>query len=216
MSVEVWSDVVCPWCCIGRAHLERALAQFAHADQVEVRFRSFELDPNAANDSTRSVTEDLARKYGRSEEEILAMQAQITERAARVGLEFHLDRVVTCNSLDAHRLLHLAADRGRQADLVQCLFRAYFADGASLGDPDVLTHLAVDCGLDEGEVRDVLSTDRYLDAVRADEAEARALQVGGVPFFVFDRRLARSGAQPPEVLLSALEQAWQARTPTSA
>lgn len=213
MSVDVWSDVVCPWCCIGRAHLETALAQFEHADDVVVTWRSFELDPNAATDQTITINEHLRRKYGISADEVAAMQENVTARAAQAGLEFHLDGTHPTNTFDAHRLLHLAREGGRQDALKGRLFRAYFTEGERIGDPAVLAALAVEAGLDEAAVADVLATDRFADAVRADEEQARAYGVSGVPFYVIDERYGVAGAQPVEHLLAVLQQAWTERVP---
>jgi predicted DsbA family dithiol-disulfide isomerase len=211
MPVEVWSDVVCPWCCIGRAHLQQALAEFENGGSVEVTWRSFELDPGAPAVATASLAEQLGSKYGGSPAEIEAMFAGVTARAAAVGLDFRFDRAQSGNTVDAHRLLHLAREHGQQDALKDRFFTAYFTEGEAIGDPATLARLATQVGLDPSEVADVLATDRYLAEVRADEAEARAMQVSGVPFFVIDRRYAVPGAQPVEVLVGALRQAWAER-----
>lgn len=211
MPVEVWSDVVCPWCCIGRAHLLLALAEFEHGESVEVTWRSFELDPAAPAIATAPLAEQLQRKYGGTAADIEAMFEGVTARAAAVGLDFRFDRAQSGNTVDAHRLLHLARGTGQQDELKDRLFRAYFTEGEAIGDPETLARLAKEAGLDPSEVDDVLATNRYHDEVRADEAEARALQVTGVPFFVIDRRYAVAGAQPTEVLVGALREAWAER-----
>lgn len=211
MPVEVWSDVVCPWCCIGRAHLQAALAEFEHGGSVEVTWRSFELDPGAPRAATAPLAEQLQRKYGGTPADIEAMFAGVTARAAAVGLDFRFDAAQSGNTVDAHRLLHLARAVGQQDELKGRLFTAYFTEGEAIGDPEALARLAKDVGLDPAEVDAVLATDRYLDEVRADEAEARALQVSGVPFFVIDRRYAVAGAQPVAVLVGALREAWAER-----
>ena len=211
MPVEVWSDVVCPWCCIGRAHLQAALAEFEHGTSVEVTWRSFELDPGSPRVATTPLAEQLQRKYGGTSADIEAMFAQVTARAAAVGLDFRFDQAQSGNTVDAHRLLHLARVTGQQDALKERLFTAYFTEGEAIGDPETLARLAKEVGLDPLDVADVLATDRYLDEVRADEAEARALQVTGVPFFVIDRRYAVAGAQPTEVLVGALREAWAER-----
>lgn len=212
MTVEVWSDVVCPWCCIGKAHLEQALSEFDHAVDVEVVWRSYELDPDAPAIRNESIAEQLAVKYGEDSDEISAMLDSVTKRAAGLGLDFRFDQARSGNTLDAHRLLHLAKARGLQAELKARLFAAYFTEGEAIGDPATLERLAIQAGLEPGEVREVLGSDLFADDVRADEAEARELQVSGVPFFVFDRRLAVPGAQPPDRLLGALQQAWALRS----
>lgn len=209
MPVDVWSDVVCPWCCIGRAHLEAALEVFEHP--VHVTWRSFELDPHAQSRQDVTISEHLARKYGISDAEVAAMQANVTSRAAQAGLDFNLDGTHPTNTFDAHRLLHLARETGRQDVLKGRLFRAYFTDGERIGDPAVLAAVAAEVGLDPAEVADVLSSDRYADAVRADEAQAAAYGVTGVPFYVIDGRYGVAGAQPVDHLVSALSQAWADR-----
>ena len=211
MPVEVWSDVVCPWCRIGRAHLLRALEEFEHGASVEVTWRSFELDPAAPATATASLAEQLERKYGGTPADIDAMFAAVTARGAAAGLDFRFDTARSGNTVDAHRLLHLARETGRQDELKERFFTAYFTEGEAIGEPETLARLAKEAGLDPAEVDHVLATDRFHDEVRADEAEARALQVTGVPFFVIDRRDAVAGAQPTEVLVGALRGAWAER-----
>ena len=212
MTIEVWADVVCPWCRLGKAYLDEALTQFDRAERVEIIWRSFELDPSAPAVRPGSLTEHLVEKLGRSEQQIQELNEMIRERGAAVGVDFRFEDATSGNTFDAHRLLHLAKDRGLQQELADALYQAYFTDGLPIGDKDALAAVAVATGLDEHEVTSVLEGDRYADAVRADEAEARSLQVTGVPFFVFDRKVAAGGAQPPDVLLAGLEQAWAARS----
>jgi predicted DsbA family dithiol-disulfide isomerase len=210
VQVEIWSDVVCPWCAVGRTRFQHALAAFDHADEVEVRWRSFELDPSAPRERAGSQRDHLAEKYGRTADEAQEMLDQMTRTAAEIGLEFRLDRARAGNTFDAHRLLHLAHDRGgaELQDAVKGrLLTGYLRDGEPIGDPDALSRLVVPTGLDADEVAEVLAGDRYADAVRADEEQARAFGISGVPFFVLDRRYAVSGAQSPEVLLGALREA---------
>lgn len=213
MQVEIWSDVVCPWCAIGKRRFEAALAGFEHRDAVEVRYRSFELDPTAARAYEGTATQRLADKYGVPLEQARAMEQRVVDAAAGEGLTFDFDRARPANTVDAHRLLHLAADRGRQAELNERLLLAYFAEGRAIGDPDTLAELAAEAGLDEAEARAVLASETYLADVREDQATARALGISGVPFFVVDRRLGVSGAQPAELILGALRQAWTAAHP---
>jgi predicted DsbA family dithiol-disulfide isomerase len=213
MQIEIWSDVVCPWCAIGKRRLEGALARFEHTDDIDVVWRSFELDPSAPATIDVDLVERLATKYGVSRAEAEAMNARVSGIAAEEGLAFRLDIAKPGNTFDAHRLLHLAAVHGRQGAVGERLIVGYQAEGQPIADHDTLTRLAVEGGLDEAEVRAVLASDRYADAVRADEAEARELGVRGVPFFVFDRRYAVSGAQPSDVLLEVLEQAWREQAP---
>lgn len=208
MKVEIWSDVVCPWCSIGKSRFEAAVERFEHGDQVEVVWRSFELDPQAAHQHDGDLVDRLAQKYGMTRDQAQAAQARLTAVAAEAGLDFRFDRAQSGNSFDAHRLLHLAAEVGRQNDLKDRFFRAYFTEGEAIGEPETLRRLAVDVGLDLGEVDRVLAGDAFADAVRADEAEAVALGVSGVPFFVVDRRFGVSGAQSADLLLDVLRQAW--------
>ena len=213
MQIEVWSDVVCPWCFIGKRRLEAALARFPHADQVEVVWRSFQLDPAAVEGETHPTLPALAAKYGRSVEEMRAGLQHVEQTAAGEGLRYRLADAVSGNTLLAHQLLHLAAERGLGGEAEELLFSAYFEQGRSLFDVDSLVELGVQVGLDADEVRAVLADRRYLPAVREDIATARALGATGVPFFVVDRAYGASGAQPADVLLQLLEQAWAASHP---
>ena len=208
MLVEIWSDVVCPWCAIGKRRFERALEGFEHADDVEVVWRSFELDPTAPREATGSATQRLAEKYGVSVEQAEAMNARVTEQAAAEGLEFRMERTRPGNTVDAHRLLHLAKDRGVQHAVKERLLRAYFEQGEAISDPTTLARLGAEAGLDEDEAAKALAGDDHLAEVRADQAEARALGISGVPFFVLDRKYGISGAQPTELFAQALRQAY--------
>jgi predicted DsbA family dithiol-disulfide isomerase len=210
MQVEIWSDVVCPWCYLGTHRLHQALAQFEHRDDVEVHHRSFQLDPTAAPGTGETVVAALAARYGRTPAQVEQMQAEMTDRAAADGLVFELADQRTGNTFDAHRLLHLAAARGREAELVDILFRAHFSRHRSVFDHDSLADLAADAGLDRVEAAQVLAGDEYGDAVRADLAQAQAYGITGVPYFVIDARFGISGAQPTDVLLAALEQTYEA------
>jgi predicted DsbA family dithiol-disulfide isomerase len=208
MQVEIWSDVVCPWCYLGRRHLELALEGFGHRSDVDITYRSFELDPAAPPGVTTPTVERLASKYGMSTAQAHEAQRQMEQRAAQRGLTFRMDGLRSGSTRDAHRLLHLAKAHGRQSELAEGLHRAYFTEQASVFDHAALAGLAVDAGLDADEALAVLAGDEYARDVDADEAMARSLGVTGVPFFVFDRRYAVSGAQPPEVLAQALERTW--------
>jgi predicted DsbA family dithiol-disulfide isomerase len=211
--VEIWSDVVCPWCYIGKRRFEAAAARFEHADELEVVWRSFELDPDAPPERTGDTVGHLARKYGVTREQAQAMEDNVARTAAKAGLEYHLDRARRGNTFDAHRLLHLADDRGVQGALKERLLRAYFTEGEPIGDAEALTRLAGESGLDPDEVATVLAGDDYAEAVRRDERLATGLGVTGVPFFVFGRASAVGGAQSPDVLLEAIEHAWDALPP---
>ncbi len=213
MQVEIWSDVVCPWCAIGKRRFERALDLFAHRDEVEVVWRSFELDPSAPAERNETITEHLAAKYGTTHAEAQAMQDRMTQTAAREGLDFRFDLARAGNTFDAHRVLHLAHERGIQDAVKERFFSAYLTEGEPIGDPDTLARLAAEAGLDEVEVKDVLAGDRYAVAVRSDEDLARRLGITAVPFFVVDRTYGVSGAQPPDLLVEVLEKAWEASRP---
>jgi predicted DsbA family dithiol-disulfide isomerase len=214
MQVEIWSDVVCPWCYLGKRRFERALAAFEHRADVQVTYRSFELDPSAPTGVSTPTVDMLASKYGLTSEQARDAQLQMEQRAAVDGLEFRMDGLRSGNTRDAHRLLHLAQDRGRQPELVERLHRAYFTEQTSIFDHPALLALAVEVGLDKAEVNRVLAGDEYADAVAADEATAHQLGATGVPFFVFDRRYGVAGAQPEAAITQTLEQAWaHAHTP---
>lgn len=207
MKVEIFSDVACPFCFIGKRNLERALEAFPYADEVEVEWRSFQLDPNAPREPRGSAQEHLAEKYGVSLDEARAMGERVLVMARGVGLEMDFDRVVHVNTFDAHRILKLAGDRGKADRMAELLFTACFLDGGNIADSGLLVSLAAEAGLDAGEAQTILSSDRFSDEVHADFAQAVDFGLGGVPAFVIDRALLVSGAQPPEVLLGALQQA---------
>ncbi len=208
LRVDVWSDVACPWCYIGKRRLEAALAQFPERDQVDVVWHSFELDPDAPAHSDASMRDVLAGKYGRGAAEAQGMLDHVTRTAAQDGLEYHFERARPANTFLAHQLVHLGAARGRQDAVKERLLRAHFTEGEPLGDPETLVRLAAEAGLDAGEARDALRDGTHAGAVRADEAQARAYGISGVPFFVLDGRYGVSGAQPAEVLRGALAQVW--------
>ncbi|MER0426556.1 DsbA family oxidoreductase [Streptomyces microflavus] len=210
MRVEIWSDIACPWCYIGKARFEKGLAEFAHRDEVEVVHRSFELDPGRAKGQTEQVIDMLATKYGRTREEAASMEANVAANAQAEGLGYRTEGRDHGNTFDIHRLLHLAKARGRQDELLTLAYRANFAEERSVFDDDVLLALAVEAGLDADEARAVLADpEAYADEVRADEREASELGANAVPFFVLDRRYGISGGQPSEVFVQALEQAWK-------
>jgi predicted DsbA family dithiol-disulfide isomerase len=208
MEVEIWADVVCPWCYLGKRQFEQALDSFGHADKVQVVYRSFELDPTAPPGVTTPTVQLLAEKYGMTPDRAQQAQRQMEERATAAGLTFRMDGLRSGNTKDAHRLLHLAKASGRQSELMERLQRAYFSEQDSIFDHDALTRLAVEAGLDPDEVADVLGSDRYRDHVETDEAMARSLGATGVPLFVIDRRYGISGAQPAETITGVLERAW--------
>lgn len=213
MRVEIWSDVVCPWCGIGKAHLDAALAEFEHAEDVEVVWRSFELDPGAPPVKDGDYATLLARKYGTDVAGGEAMIARVTGAAAGAGLTFDLARARPGNSFDAHRLVHRAAERGIQTQVKERFLRGYLSETEAIGDHEVLERLAVEAGLDRDDVREVLASDAHAEDVRADEAAAARLGVSGVPAFLVDGRFAIGGAQPAEVILRTLRHAWETREP---
>lgn len=213
MRIDIWSDVACPWCYVGKRRLEQALAEFPHADDVEVVWHSFELDPAAPHHGDELSTPVLARKYRRSEAEMTQMQQQLIELAAQDGLAFRLLDTVHTNTFDAHRLLHLAQAEGRQDVLKEALFAAYFTEARNVGDPAVLREVAAAVGLDAARVDEVLASDEYAAQVRADVDQARAYGATGVPFYVVDEKFGLSGAQPAELLGQVLRQAWGERQP---
>jgi predicted DsbA family dithiol-disulfide isomerase len=214
--IEVFSDVVCPWCALGKRRLEGALTGFAHADDVEVVWRSYELDPRAPAVRDGDNTARLAEKYGITREQAEAAHAGLVELAAAEGLEFDFSCVRPGNTFDAHRLLHAARRVGLQDALKERLFTAYFSEGEAIGNREVLVRLAVEVGMDEDAARGVLETDRFADEVRADEQEAAALGVTGVPFFVVDGRFAIPGAQDTDTFRRVLERAWALGHPVDA
>jgi predicted DsbA family dithiol-disulfide isomerase len=208
MQVEVWSDVVCPWCYIGKRRLEAALERFAHRDEVEVVWRSFQLDPGVAEGETHETLPVLAAKYGASVDQMRATMTRVEQVAADEGLEYHLAEGVSGNTSLAHELLHHAAEHGRQGELKERLLRAYFTEARPIFDVDSLVSLATEVGLDAAEARAALTERRHRAAVSEDAATAQLLGATGVPFFVVDRRYGAAGAQPAALLLQLLERAW--------
>jgi predicted DsbA family dithiol-disulfide isomerase len=208
MRIDVWSDIVCPWCYIGKRRLQRALAAFEHRHEVEVIYRSFQLNPAAPKDRTTDRAAGLMTKYGLTPADLAGMEARLVGIAKDEGLDFHLSGQVSGNTFDAHRLLHLARERGAQDAAVERLFHAYFSEQRSIFDAGSLVSLGMEAGLPENDVRSMLAGNAYADDVASDVAEAAALRVRGVPFFLIDGRLALSGAQPADVFGRALEQAW--------
>ena len=208
LTVEIWSDVVCPWCYIGKRRFETALAQFPHRDRVKVVWRSFQLDPSAPRRVEGSVADHLARKYGRTLEQAEEMNRRVTELAAAEGLSYRLDRAQLGNTFDAHRLIHLAAARGLGDAAHERLMKAYFSEGVAIGDPESLVAVIAEIGIDPEEARAVLAGDAYAAEVEADLRRAAAFGVTGVPFFALDEKYGISGGQPAELFFGALEQAW--------
>jgi predicted DsbA family dithiol-disulfide isomerase len=210
LRIDVWSDIACPWCFVGKRRLERALGDFPHADEVEVVWRAFELDPSAPAERDPGVSHAhrLAKKYGMSVEQAQQRSEQLRQTARGEGLSFDFEHIRSGNMFDAHRLVHLGRERGLQDAVKERFLSAYLEQGQLLSDHGTLLRLAVEAGLAENEVADVLASDQFTEEVRVDEAEARELGISGVPCFVLDGRYAVSGAQPPQALLSVLHQAW--------
>lgn len=210
MLVEIWSDVVCPWCYIGKRRFEAALAEFEHADQVEIRWRSFELDPRAPFRRARTMAEHLAAKYGMSVPEAEDRLESLNRLAEKDGLQYDLAKTQGGNTFDAHRLIHLgySRDSATGGSVKEALLKAYFTDLKPISEPDVLVEVGVAAGLDRQDVEQLLESGRFSDEVRADEANAAALGCTGVPFFVFDRAFAVPGAQDTDTFLVTLRRAW--------
>jgi predicted DsbA family dithiol-disulfide isomerase len=215
MRVEIWSDIACPWCYVGKARFEKALEAFPHRDEVEVVHRSFELDPGRAKGDIQPVIKMLTKKYGMSEAQAQAGEENLGTQAAAEGLDYRTRDRDHGNTFDMHRLLHFAKERGRQDELIGLLYKANFAEERTVfNDDERLVELAVAAGLDADASREVLADPKaYADEVRADEREAAELGANGVPFFVLDRKYGVSGAQPAEVFAQALTQAWGERPP---
>jgi predicted DsbA family dithiol-disulfide isomerase len=210
MRVDVWSDVVCPWCYVGKARFEKALSTFDHRDEVEVVYHAFELDPGYPKDQRETSIAMLSRKYGMSEADARAADSRVATLAAAEGLGFDPERPVG-NTFDTHRVLQLGLAKGVQSELLSAVNKAYFAEARQVFDRDVISEIAAGAGLDAALVGEVLDGDSFAVEVRQDEAQARQLGISGVPFYVFDMALGASGAQPTETLTSALNQAWARR-----
>jgi predicted DsbA family dithiol-disulfide isomerase len=211
VEVEIWSDIACPWCYVGKRRFEAALARFEHREDVRVTWRSFELDPDAPLQRTGDLAARLAEKYGMSVEQARESQRQLTEVAAGEGLEFHLDDARSGLTFDGHRIIHLAAEQGLQDAMKERLLRAYFTEGELIGDHDTLVRLAGEVGLPEDQTRATMSGTRFTTEVRDDELAAQRLGINAVPTFVIDRTIGVSGAQPPEQLLELLREGWASR-----
>jgi len=207
MQVEIWSDVVCPFCYIGKRQLEAALEQLPDRDRVQVTWRSFQLGPDTRTDPSRNAIQNLAEKKGWTLEFTRQAVADVSNRAQAVGLTFDYEQTKVANTFDAHRLVHYATSAGKGDDVAEALFRAYFVEGRNVGDHDSLAQLAAGAGLQEDEVRELLRSDRFADEVRRDLRTAAQFGINSVPCFVLDRKYAVNGAQGSPVLLQALQQA---------
>lgn len=206
LKVEIWSDIVCPFCYIGKRHFEQARAQFPHP--LSVSWRSFELQKDAPKKQDGDLATRLSQKYGKSLEWAKAMNLQVTEKAAQVGVKFDLDHAVPTNSFDAHRLIHLAKTFGLQDEAKERLLSAYFSEGKNISDHETLKELGREIGLEVDDVSAMLDSERYGAEVRADEQMATEMEITGVPFFVINERYAISGAQPVELFVETLHKVW--------
>jgi predicted DsbA family dithiol-disulfide isomerase len=215
MEVNIWSDIACPWCYIGKRRLEAAVESFEHADELQIRWHSFELDPQAPPEREGEYATNLARKYGTTREKALAGLAGMTQAAAGDGLEFHFERARSGNTFDGHRLTHLAQAHGCQDAMKERLMRAYLTEGELISDHATLRRLALEVSLPEGPVDELLAGEGYAEEVRADEYTASRLGITAVPFFVVDRSFGAAGAQSPEYLLELLRHAWEAQAPVA-
>lgn len=204
MKIEVWSDFVCPFCYIGKRRLETALNNFEHKDEVELVFKSFELDPSAKKKYGENINELIAQKYGITVEKAKESNDQLVEQAKAVGLKYNFDDLIPTNSFDAHRLAHYAKSQGKMNELAERIFKGYFVDSLNISDDKVLAALAGEVGLDSEKALRILESDQYSAEVRNDEESASKFRVGGVPYFVFDNKYAVSGAQPTDLFLDVL------------
>lgn len=218
MKIEIWSDVMCPFCYIGKKKFEMALAQFPHRDKVAVEWKSFQLMPDLETIPGKSINDVLAATKGISPAQAAGMNAQVTQMARQAGLIYHLEQSVPANTFNAHRFTHFAKAHGRQTEAEEALFQAYFTDAKNIDDLAVLTDLGTAIGLDAAALKTALETNSYAAAVDKDIAEAHQVGVRGVPFFVFDRKQAVSGAQEPATFLQVLESTfgvWQQNNPAA-
>lgn len=209
INVEIWSDIACPFCYIGKRNFENALAEFPHKNNVEIKWHSFQLDPTAKKDSKTDMFSLLSTKYGVSYEQAKQMTQRVTDMAKESGLNFYLDKAIPTNTLDAHRLTHLALKHGLQDKAKELLFLAYLTEGKNLGDSETLISLGADIGINPKEVRDMLESKDYIDEVLSDSEEGKYLGLTGVPFFVINKNYAISGAQPSKSFLEILKNIWQ-------
>lgn len=209
MKIEIWSDFVCPFCYIGKRKLEQALEKFPHRDKVEVQFKSYQLDPDAKYDPELTFYETFSKLKGMPLDQVKVMNEQVRQHAEQVGLTYHFDTMKYANTFDAHRVAQYAKENGKGDEWTERLFYAHFTESKLISDHETLINLANEVGLDESEVKDVLETNKFTEEVESDIEMARNIGVQGVPFFVFNRKYAVSGAQPTETFLAALEKVWE-------
>jgi len=211
MKVEIWSDVMCPFCYIGKRRFESALENFEYNNEVELTWRSFQLNPDMQTDPDANINEYLADAKGWSLDQARQMNKRVTDMAADEGLEYNMEQAVVANSYDAHRLVQFAKDRGKADETEESLFKAYFTEGKNIADHQTLITLAEGIGIDPTEAKSILESDKYANAVNHDIQLAQNINITGVPFFLFDRKFAVSGARETEVFLKALKQSWNAK-----
>jgi predicted DsbA family dithiol-disulfide isomerase len=209
VRIDVWSDIVCPFCHLGRRHLDLALERFEHAGEVGVVWHSFQLDPDAPAVDRRPMVEVVAAKYGTSAEAMTEQMRRMERDAAAVGLEFRWEHLVGGNTYDAHRLLHFSRSVGREREVTDRVMRAWYTEGAAVGDAETLARLGAEAGLAADDVRGLLASDDFGIDVRTDLALASQIGVTAVPMFVLDQKYGVSGAQPVDVLLGAIRQVWE-------
>jgi predicted DsbA family dithiol-disulfide isomerase len=209
LKIQIWSDVMCPFCYIGKRKVEEALMQFDNKESVAIEWKSFQLDPTSTSHPGENTIDYLAKKYNRDREWSIAMHESVTQQAKAVGLDYHFEKLILANSLNAHRLSHLAKKYNLGNDFEELLFKAHFTEGMDVDDKTTLTQLAIEVGLKKEEIESVLNSDEFSKEVAQDIQEAQAIGVTGVPFFVFDNKYAVSGAQPTEVFLRTLKKAWE-------
>ncbi len=208
MKIEIWSDVMCPFCYIGKRRFEQALEQFEYADRIDIEWRSFQLNPDMETDLDASIHEYLADSKGWSLEQARQMNQRVTDMAAEMGLEYNMDQAVVANSFNAHRLIQFAKTNNKGDEAEEALFRAYFTAGKNMDDLDTLVAIAQDIGLDGDDTRAVLESNQFANAVKHDIQTAKGMNIRGVPFFLFDRKYGVSGAQETQTFLKALQQSW--------
>ncbi len=208
LKIQIWSDILCPFCYIGKRKIEEAIAQFKHKNSILIEYKSFQLDRNFVPKSDKNMVQHLAKKYKKDVEWANALLDNMTQNAKNSGLDFNFDKAILANSLNAHRLMHLAKISQLSGELKEVLFRAYFTDGKDLNDLETLKTLALEVGLKKVEIEDVLNSNQYQEEVLKDQKEADAIGINGVPFFIFDYKYAVSGAQSVETFLRTIEKAW--------
>lgn len=212
MKIEIWSDVMCPFCYIGKRKFENALATFENKDAVSIEWKSFQLNPQMKTEPNKNINEYLAEIKGWSLEQAQAMNQTVVEIAKQVGLQYNMDKAVVANSFDAHRIVQLAKTKGKGDAMEERLFKGYFTEGLNIADYQTLMKIGCEIGLDSAEISDVLNTTAFAEEVNGDVREAQQLGIRGVPFFVIDRKYGVSGAQESETFLNAINKAWEERT----